>query len=73
MYTQWLAINFNHYINTNPFAPDYQDDIDIIINDYEYNPEPTPEPPLYIPYEYTPIEYQDEEEEAYIMNDWVLD
>ena len=73
MYTQWLAINFNHYINTNPFAPDYQDDIDIIINDYEYNPEPIPDPPLYIPYEYIPREYQDEEEDVYIINDWLLD
>ena len=38
LYNNWLATNFNESINTNPFQPDYNDDMDIIhdFDPYDY-------------------------------------
>tara|TARA_B100000795_G_C22602715_1_gene361898 strand:- start:504 stop:740 length:237 start_codon:yes stop_codon:yes gene_type:complete len=74
IYTHWLANNFTEYINTNPFAPEYEDDIHIIMNDYdEYVI--FPEPPLYIPddEDYT-LPYDDDlDDEFNIINTWLFD
>jgi len=76
-YTFWLANNFNQYINTNPFANEYQDDIELIINDYEEF-EPIKEESLYNPNEFYDHDYYHDEhdlddDEYTIMNDWLLD
>jgi len=75
LYTQWLANNFHQSHNTNPFAPDYIDDIDIIINDYD-DYIIIPDTPLYIPtpesyYTYDDDDYDDDE--FNIINPWLFD
>jgi len=73
-YTFWLATNFNQYINTNPFAEHYQDDMELILNDYEHY-EPIKEEPLYNPDEFNDDPYNDDEEDNddySIMNEWLL-
>tara|TARA_B110001469_G_scaffold70163_1_gene66781 strand:+ start:663 stop:899 length:237 start_codon:yes stop_codon:yes gene_type:complete len=75
-YTYWLAKNFHHYHTTNPFSPEYIDDIDLIINDYD-DYVPIKDEPLYNPYEFEGDDlYYDEEEDNddyAIMNEWLLD
>lgn len=76
-YTYWLANNFNQYINTNPFAPQYQDDMDLIINDYD-DYEPLEDEPLYNPYEFDDQHYNDNDDdddadEFNIINPWLFD
>ena len=34
-YTKWLFNNFHEEVNTNPFKPEYEDDMDI---EHEYDP-----------------------------------
>jgi len=74
-YNNWLMSNFNQDINTNIFKDDYEDDLDIIHDDYDDEYIIPEEPPLYVPYEYK-VYYSDDNDDDYhneIMNEWLLD
>jgi hypothetical protein len=74
LYTHWLANNFHQSHTTNQFAPDYIDDIDIIINDYD-DYIIIPDTPLYIPPDESCYTYDDleDDDEFNIINPWLFD
>lgn len=53
-YTKWLVNNFNEEFNTNPFKPEYEDDMDIV---HEYDP-----------YDYLIPQHDEEYSEEYYEN-----